>query len=76
MLSCMGSLWTQQDGALIVRYEKIHRRLLFLVVEMDFLPQVYATTGLDLLRKVMNTTGIPSSRLEKVKNFKIIYLFK
>ena len=55
MLSCMGVLWTQQDDAL-VRHVILHLRP-FSVVEMVSLLQVYATTGLNLLRKDVNTKG-------------------
>ena len=56
MLSCMGVLWTPQDGAL-VRHLILHRRAVFSVVDMVSLLKVYATTGLNLLRKFMNTKG-------------------
>ena len=55
MLSCMGVLWTPQDGAL-VRHLILHRRAVFSVVHMVSLLKVYATTGLNL-RKFMNTKG-------------------
>ena len=58
----MGVLWMFQDGALVV-FSLISQTCntswpsVFTVAEMVSLLQVYATTGLNLLRKVMNTKG-------------------